>query len=117
MTRRRLHDKGGSDRPYEKYHVSRRVRERLQDKDGCDGLMPSDIFAENEKVSPPGTSSDPGEPGQWALDDNYLYYCMQPDSWRRILLYIITDLAYLLTEDGISLAFEDDSLWELEGTF
>jgi hypothetical protein len=34
----------------------------------------------------PSSSSDTGTQGQFAVDENYLYYCYATDSWTRVAM-------------------------------
>ena len=34
----------------------------------------------------PASPSDPGFPGEIRFDDNYVYLCTNPDTWKRIAL-------------------------------
>lgn len=121
-----IHTKGGSDSPYEKFHLSKQAKAnatRLATNE-VDGLMPKELYGFSEQVSPPSYSGDTGLSGQWAQDTNYMYWCIGTNQWVRIELYIVKDLGYLLTEeedigeDPFTLAFDDEtedgSLWKAE---
>jgi hypothetical protein len=106
-----IHNKGGTDQPYQKFHVDDKLLSRLQtaSPDG-DGLLSTDLLSMNQKTTPPASSSSPGFEGQWAVDSNYLYFCMYPDHWCRLSLGGVVDTV-LLTEDDKIYSFEDDSVW------
>jgi hypothetical protein len=111
-----VHDKGGSQVPYERYHLSEKARDDASRVStlAWDGLMSGDLFAENQQVSAPSSSTDTGEPGQWAIDNDYIYYCLEADTWVRIRLTPVAEFGYLLTEDAHPYSFENDALWIAE---
>ena len=45
----------------------------------------SSLISSSSKMidTPPSSSSDVGIPGQTAYDDNYLYVCVAPNTWKR----------------------------------
>jgi len=78
------HNQGGKNTPYEKYHLTEVEHERatrLADETQ-DGLMPLELAGIVEYVEPPTAMDDPGEIGQRAIDEYYVYH-YTVDGWRR----------------------------------
>ena len=78
------HNQGGSNLPYEKYHLTedehtRAIREANATQDG---LMPLELAGIVEYVDVPSTMDASGEIGQRAIDDDYVYHYTS-DGWRR----------------------------------
>lgn len=40
----------------------------------------------NRESFPPSTSTSPGQAGEIAFDTNYIYYCVDTNSWKRVAL-------------------------------
>lgn len=110
-----IHNKGGSGQPYERFHVSETTKDNLsRNADPTrDGLLPAELFAQNELVTPPASSSSSGEYGQYAYDNDYIYYCIGVNEWVRVILELVLD-AYLSTEADEQFIFEDGSIWKLD---
>ena len=85
-----LHKQGGRDHPYEKYHLTETQWRRAISlaTEYQDGLAPADVMRYMQYVDPPMGSSDAGVEGMRALDGNYFYLCVGPDTWRRIPINI-----------------------------
>jgi hypothetical protein len=83
-----LHNQGGLNTPYEKYHLTEAQWERAirSATAAQDGLAPAGAMDYMDYVTPPLESNSPGTEGQRALDDNYFYLCVGTDTWRRIPL-------------------------------
>lgn len=43
-----------------------------------------DLFKSNFFVSAPSEPDSPGKEGDFAYDDDYLYVCVQDNSWKRV---------------------------------
>lgn len=43
-------------------------------------------FMMNNRVEPPVSASAPGRPGDWAMDDEKVYFCIAPDDWCAFAL-------------------------------
>ncbi len=85
-----LHKQGGSDTPYEKYHLTEtqwRTAQRAA-TEYQDGLAPADVMHYMNYTDPPMGSGNAGVEGMRALDGNYFYLCIAPNTWRRIPINI-----------------------------
>lgn len=114
----KLHDKGGSSVPYEKFHVDG-IRDRTKDAtESSDGLMTAEIFSENQRTSIPSHCYSTGLKGQWAADNDYLYFCMRDNSWVRTALMEFNNIIehLLNTEEDGPYLFEDGYKWVVEGS-
>ncbi len=40
----------------------------------------------NWSLTPPLTTTSPGASGEIAFSENYLYVCVAPDTWKRVIL-------------------------------
>lgn len=47
------------------------------------GAGPVGPFVSRTPVSAPATPNSPGNQGDWAWDGNYLYWCVEADTWVR----------------------------------
>jgi hypothetical protein len=81
-----LHKQGGRDNPYEKYHLTEAqwTRATRPATSTQDGVAPAGIMDYMNYVDPPVESSSEGTEGMRALDANYFYLCIGPNTWRRI---------------------------------
>ena len=81
------HNEGGKNTPYEKYHLTENEHSKATRlaTSFLDGLMPSALYGTVEYVDPPVRMSDPGEIGQRASDDEYIYYYTS-GGWRRVFV-------------------------------
>ena len=48
-----------------------------------DCLENLDLSQSHVSTTPPANANSPGEPGQMAVADNYLYVCYAPDKWGK----------------------------------
>lgn len=50
------------------------------------GLMPPEVIYEGVWYKPPAIYNSPGLPGMKAFDDDFVYFCVSPNIWRRFAL-------------------------------
>ena len=82
------HKLGGSDSPYEKYHLDSTwaaVATRPA-SDTQSGFAPHAILSNIRYVDVPEGPDSEGTVGERALDDDWEYFCIAVDTWRRVPL-------------------------------
>ena len=83
------HNLGGSNTPYEKYHLtldqlSAATRNASMDEIGLVKAGLSNCI--NYITNPPETVTSYGLKGMRAIDADYMYICVDKDTWRRMPL-------------------------------
>ena len=72
-------------RPVEEWHLTEEEYKAVNryGTHNQSGLLPEKIFENMEWQDVPGTPYSPGEPGQKARDQHYLYVCVRNNLWKR----------------------------------
>ena len=82
---------------------------------GDAATKPLTDFMLNRRVDVPASASAPGRPGDWSVDGEKLYLCLDPDDWSAIALVRVSGSAEVAddanvdsnTSDGADASGED----------
>lgn len=83
MISTREHDQGNGDEHLTEENHTRATREATREQDG---LMPAGFVLEGAWYRPPASTDAPGLPGMRAYDEDYIYFCVAVNVWRRVPL-------------------------------
>jgi len=76
----RQHNQGSGHEHLTEEEYIRATREATRDQDG---LMPAGAVLEGAWYKPPASTNAPGLPGMRAFDEEYVYWCVAENVWRR----------------------------------
>ena len=114
-----IHNKGGKDTPYEKYHLTDNQQINAVEAATAehDGIFDKECVPEITYVgTPPASNIAAGKKGQRYMDNDYLYICIEDNKWVRINLpYSTFVINVVTTEDGAALMTEDGNILTFEG--
>lgn len=80
MVNTRQHDQGNGEEHLTQDAHTNATQEATRDQAG---LMPAGMVLEGVWYKPPANFDTPGLPGMRAFDEDYIYYCVAPNLWKR----------------------------------
>ena len=82
--------------------------------DSDSATKPLTDFMLNRRVDVPASASAPGRPGDWSVDGEKLYLCLDPDDWSAVALVKVSSSVEVVADvatdgDGFDEAEASDS--------